>query len=67
MIDIRVENHGTICLFIPLTPAARTFLDECVQSEPWQWLGFNLAVEPRYALDLANGAIEHGLEVSFDN
>jgi hypothetical protein len=61
--DIQVENHGSIIMFRPMTDEATDWLNEHVESEGWQWFGGALAVEPRYAGDLADGARADGLEV----
>ena len=61
--DIRVTDHGSVLLIEPLTPAAKAWIDENVSAEPWQWFGPALAVEPRYAGALLDGAISDGLEV----
>lgn len=50
--------------FAPLTPVARTWLDEHVHIEPWQWLGTAyFVVDHRFAQPLTDGAIAAGLEV----
>lgn len=61
--DVSVANHGTLFTFTPLTERAKEWMEENVQSEPWQWLGNSLTVEHRYAGELANGMVEHGLVV----
>ena len=63
VVDLQVENHGSIFLFRPLTDEGRVWLDENTETEGWQWLGGALAVEHRYAADLAYGAQADGLEV----
>jgi hypothetical protein len=61
--DVLVENHGTIFLFTPMTERARTWVDEHVQLDSWQWLGTSFSVEHRFAEGLAAGMIDDGLEV----
>lgn len=61
--DIRVENHGTIASLTGLTPAGYYFLRYKLHSEPWQWLGTTLCVEPRYVETLIDAAAEHNLTV----
>jgi len=59
--DVSIENHGSIMLFRLLTPAAIDFVDVNVtESESF---GNAIAVEPRYAQDLAQGMIDAGLVV----
>lgn len=61
--DVLVENHGTIFMFTPMTPAARAWVEEHVQLESWQWLGGSFSVEHRFAQNLAQGMMADGLEV----
>ena len=61
--DIQIENHGTVALARPLTPAGKQWLHDMTQHEGWQWLGEALAVEPRMVGNLVEGAREDGLEV----
>ncbi len=61
--DIRIEHHGSIIVFQPLTDAARDWIDEHVQTEPYQWMGTGLCVETRYAGDLASGMQDAGLQI----
>lgn len=61
--DIEVENGGSLFLFRPLTDAGREWLNENTETEPYQWFGGALAVEHRYAQDLAQGALNDGLRV----
>ena len=42
--DFVVDDYGSIVGITPITPAARDWLDENVESEPWQWLGCTLNV-----------------------
>lgn len=60
--DVVVTNHGTIILFEPRTEAAREWIDEHVTGET-TWFAGALAVEPRFADDLAAGMLGDGLEV----
>lgn len=61
--DIEVNASGSMFLFRPLTDAGRQWIDSHVVSEPWQWHGGALAVDYRYAWELARLAVEDGLEV----
>ena len=58
--DVLVRNEGTVFLFCPLTPHAREWIDEYVQSDA-QWFGNALVVEHRYAWGLAQVMKEEGL------
>ena len=58
--DVLVRNEGTVFLFCPLTPRAKEWIDEHVQSDS-QWFGNALVVELRYAWGLAEGMKDEGL------
>ena len=58
--DVLVRDAGTLFLFCPLTPEAKEWIDEHVQSDA-QWFGNALVVEHRYALGLAEGMKDEGL------
>jgi hypothetical protein len=59
---IAIEDHGSIFLFRPASDGAFDWLRANVQSDA-QWLGYSLAVEHRYARDLASALVEAGFEV----
>lgn len=63
IIDVEIDNQGTIVLFRPITKAGEAWIKENVQTEPWQWFGDGLCVEHRYAHDLADGMQRDGLKV----
>ena len=57
----QVENHGSLFLFRATTPEA---LDHArIVFEDAQWMGDAVAVEPRYARDIAERLCEDGFEV----
>ena len=58
-LDYIVENHGTIFLFHPQNDAAEQNLRDKVEDTAG-WMGKALAVEHRYAFDLAQQLIEEG-------
>jgi len=58
--DVLVRNEGTVFLFCPLTPQARKWIDEHVQSDA-QWFGNALVVEHRYDWGLARVMKDGGL------
>ena len=58
--DFKIENHGSIILFRPITKEAREWLDFNCTPEPWQWFGGALAVEPRCAPDIHEGLVNDG-------
>ena len=54
---VRVEDHGTILLFRPLSDAARSWLEERTNAS---WFGGALACERRFAASLAEGLLVDG-------
>lgn len=63
--DVAVENHGTIALIRPLTDSGRTWVEENIPTEDWQWFGGAIVAEPRYVPDVIEGMEGDGLEVSY--
>jgi hypothetical protein len=59
--DVVIENFGSIIGITPMSPAAREWIDENCQTEPWQWLGGMLGVDTRLAGDVLQGMSEAGL------
>jgi hypothetical protein len=59
--DVLVENAGSVFTFCPQTAQAKSWIDENVATEPWQWFGHVLCVEHRYAAGLASGMRDAGL------
>jgi hypothetical protein len=61
----RASNHehrfGSVVGITPMTPAAREWIDEHCQTDPWQWLGLTLNVDCRYAADILQGMADDGL------
>jgi hypothetical protein len=64
MSDFQIADHGSIISIKPVSEAARTWVDENVLSEPWQWLGDALCVDIRCARDLINELAAEGFEIS---
>jgi hypothetical protein len=62
-LDVRISNHGSIFLFDLLTDAARAWVDANVAGEA-MFFGGALAVEHRFAADLASGMAADGLAVA---
>ena len=54
MTDFHIADHGSIVTIRPVSEAAREWLDENVDAEPWQWLGGALCVDHRFARDLVD-------------
>lgn len=64
--DVLVRDARTLCLFNLLSGRAQEWVQEHVITEPWQWLGGQLAVEQRFAPDLIKTMREAGLIVRVD-
>lgn len=62
--DIRAESGGSVAYLQPLTRAGLNWITDNLNTEPWQWIGGALAVEPRNVDDLAEAARADGLAVS---
>jgi hypothetical protein len=56
--SIEIDRLGTITLLRPRTKRARRWLDRNCATEPWQWLGGALCVEPRLAAAIIEGLAE---------
>ena len=63
MKDVQLDNSGSIVGLTPITPAAREWIKEHCQTEPWQWMGETLNVEARYAGSIVEGMQADGLTV----
>ncbi len=63
VVDVEVRNHGSVFIFTPKTEAGREWINLHVDEAEWQWFGGGLAVEHRYAGDLADGMAGDGLVV----
>lgn len=61
--DVLVNSEGTVFCFTPLTPRAKVWFDENVETEPWQWLGATCVVEHGFALGLVADIRGAGLEL----
>jgi hypothetical protein len=60
VVDVFIENHSSVFLFRPATLAGSEWLTENTDG---MWYGDALAVEHRYAQDLAQGLLDAGLVV----
>lgn len=62
--DVTIEDQGSIVVFTIETESARSFIEENVQLESWQWLGQNsFAVDHRFANGLVDGMSDNNLVV----
>ena len=61
-VDMKVSDQGSLVLVRPITDAARDWIGDHTDVEA-SWFGGALAVEPRYALPLLEGAVADGLNI----
>jgi hypothetical protein len=61
--DILIHNRGSMFGFQPTSDVGRTWIDENLQTEGWQWLGRTLYVDHRYADDILDGMVNDGLTI----
>lgn len=59
-LDFRVQSHGSVWTFVPLTEAAKDFTATAIEVQSWQWLGPAFGVDHRLANDLAMTLEEEG-------
>jgi hypothetical protein len=62
MPDFRLDNHGSIYLLTPLTPAADDWVNEHLPDDLTTF-GPGIAVEHRYIAPIVEGIIDDGLTV----
>lgn len=59
--DFRLTYHGTIATLDVLTAAARQWLAENIDIEPWQWLGKRrIGIDPSIAQEVREALTEAG-------
>ena len=63
-VDLIFENHFSLFLIRPVTPAGQTWLDENVGDNETQHFGNAIAAEPRYVEAIMRGALDAGLVIS---
>jgi hypothetical protein len=61
--DILVENHGSIFLLRPITSVGQDWLKENVVGGETQVFGNAVVCEPRFVMNIVNGARAEGLVV----
>ena len=62
-VDFSVENHGSIFLLRPISPAAFEWIKEHIPDDA-QYFGNAVVVEHRYIEDIVDGIQNDGLEVA---
>lgn len=66
--DVIVSNHRSVVGFTLLTETARSWVDDNVETEGWQWLDCStLCVDWRFAGPLTRGMMDDGLTVEACN
>jgi hypothetical protein len=63
MFDIQVQDHGSIWIVSGVTPEGRDWLEENLDPAAQRWCN-GFVVEPRYGVDIIEGAYSAGLEVA---
>ena len=62
--DLRLEDHGSICLLRPLTALAEDWVaDNIGRDNGYQPYWPTVLIEPRYVAEILEGAIGDGLVV----
>ena len=64
IIDLHVDNQGSVVMLRPVSPRAQSWIHEHVDVPEWAWMGPRFAVEPRLVDDLLNGARDAGLTIA---
>ncbi len=62
---ISYRAGSTLGQLTPENDSAKSWLDDNVQSEPYQWLGKSLCIEPRYIENLMAGIEDAGYTIDF--
>ena len=62
-VDAVYRPQGTVDLIEGVSKAGTDWLKKNTRTEPWQWVGNAIAVDPRYAGDVVAGMREAGLKV----
>ena len=60
---IRLQDHGSIVLVTPITPASEDWLREHTDGT---WFAGGLVVEHRYAADLLRGEVDEGFRIELE-
>jgi hypothetical protein len=65
-VDFSFENHGSICLLRPLTPAAIEWVNAQIgQDNGFQPHWPTVVIEPRYCQPILEGIADDGLNLVF--
>lgn len=61
--DLRLENHGSVCILYPETDRGRDWIAENLPEDVMTWGPDGIVIEPRYVGDILQGAEHDGLTV----
>jgi len=61
--DVELENHGSIWIIQPLTPAGNAWADAHLPTDAIRW-GGGIVAEPRYVPDIVDAMQADGLTVA---
>ncbi len=64
--DVILAFAGSLTLLTPLTSYGREWVEESLQTEPWQWLGSTVTIDHRMGVDIRQAMIDDGLTVEID-
>lgn len=64
--DFFFQNHGSLCLLQPLTPAGEVWFNEHlpIDNPETQFFGDSIVIEPRYVAAILEGIRNDGLQVA---
>lgn len=63
-IDVMIEDHGSIVILQPVSPAGWSWLRENITIEPWQQAGNGVACDPRMVDTIGAEMVAAGLVVT---
>lgn len=63
--DVRIENHGSLVMFRPLTDESREWLVKNTDARTWMWQDDmnGLMIDPRMAMHIIGGLHAAGFEL----
>ena len=64
MTDFLIADHGSIVSILPVSAAAREWLNANLVSEPWQRVNGAVAVDPRCAREIIAALADAGFAIS---
>ena len=61
--DLHLDNHGTISVLYPATPAADSWVEDHLPAAAIFW-GTGVVIEHRFVRDIVVGIVEAGLAIA---